>query len=419
MTRHSNRRRTPAGPARGGFTLVELLIVFVILAILIALLLPAINGAVRTAKNAAVTANLKQLDAALAAFKSKYGEYPPSRIILWEDGYFRINDQTPLAASGGSADMTVGQLAQRSLAIMRKFFPKAVFSSSGAVWVDQSQWYDFNGDRLPGGVNASGSYSYSTPIILQGHQCLTFFLGGLPYNDQTNGLGFSMTGFARNPANPFTPSIAPGGVVTDPVKAPNFSSQNREAPLFEFASERLLDPSAVLPTSSSIQVGPNDVYSAYAHVPGYMDTLGNSLSGSQINFIAYFSAYGNNAYDPNDVNFAIEADGNNVAPIRASFGVRFPVRTSDGNTAQAAVSPVPNPYCSSTTTAAVVNFINPQTYQLISSGVDGQFGPGGQFNSSATSGTLPYNASWISSTDQSVRQREQDNLTNFRGGRLD
>src|SRR5262249_61205136 len=58
---------------RRGFTLVELLIVVVVLAVLVALLLPAINGALRTARNAAVSAEINQLAQALEQFKSKYG----------------------------------------------------------------------------------------------------------------------------------------------------------------------------------------------------------------------------------------------------------------------------------------------------------------------------------------------------------
>ncbi len=82
----SPRRLSGEGRGPRGFTLVELLVVILILAILIALLLPALNGAMRTAKNAAVGGEINQLAQALAAFKAKYGDYPPSRIYLAEDG---------------------------------------------------------------------------------------------------------------------------------------------------------------------------------------------------------------------------------------------------------------------------------------------------------------------------------------------
>ena len=82
------RRRPGEGRGPRGFTLVELLAVILILAVLIALLLPALNGALKTARNAAVGAEINQLAQALASFKAKYGDYPPSRIYLAEDGNF-------------------------------------------------------------------------------------------------------------------------------------------------------------------------------------------------------------------------------------------------------------------------------------------------------------------------------------------
>src|SRR5262249_22486112 len=67
-TDHGRRTRTKDHGPRG-FTLVELLVVIIVLAILVALLLPAINGAVKTARNAQVSAEINQLAQALASFK--------------------------------------------------------------------------------------------------------------------------------------------------------------------------------------------------------------------------------------------------------------------------------------------------------------------------------------------------------------
>ena len=86
INRHRHAR------VRGGFTLVELLVVIVVLAILIGLLLPAIYGALRTARKAAVSAEINQIASALASFKSKYGDYPPSRIYVAENGDYGSAD---------------------------------------------------------------------------------------------------------------------------------------------------------------------------------------------------------------------------------------------------------------------------------------------------------------------------------------
>ena len=76
----SSRRHTPH--KRAAFTLIELMVAISIIALLIGLLLPAFNGARRNARIAEVTTEIKSLENALAAFKAKYGTYPPSRIML-------------------------------------------------------------------------------------------------------------------------------------------------------------------------------------------------------------------------------------------------------------------------------------------------------------------------------------------------
>ena len=95
------RRRPGEGRGPRGFTLVELVAVVLILAFLIALLLPALSGAMKTARNAAVGAEINQLAQALASFKAQYGDYPPSRILLAEDGnYNAVTSNQTLSIAG-------------------------------------------------------------------------------------------------------------------------------------------------------------------------------------------------------------------------------------------------------------------------------------------------------------------------------
>src|SRR5271166_4042361 len=395
------RRRPGEGRGPRGFTMVELLAVILILAVLIALLLPALNGALKTARNAAVGGEINQLAQALASFKTQYGDYPPSRIYLAENGdYTVVTSNASLSIAGASQDITLGQLAQRSVSALRKFFPRVVLNTSGGpvfTGPPYTRWYDFNGN---------GGTGPDAPYILQGHECLVFFLGGIPFQTAS---GYGMTGFGKDPTNPFTNNLN---------TSTNYSN-NRQAPFFEFNPGRLvLDPtnpySALLPT--------------FPQIPGYLDSLGNTLGNGQINFYAYFSAYGNGGYDPNDVNFT-EADAYGNSPIGLTFNVTFPVPVGATIT-NTSVSPAPNPYTSaltapfSGTIPLATTYLNPQTFQIISSGVDGLYGVGGQYTPNVTGEALPLDpnlSNYVPSplADNTIRVRERDNITNFHNGKLE
>jgi general secretion pathway protein G len=413
----SVKDRRESGRPRSGFTLVELLMVVVVLAILVALLLPAINAAVRTARQAAVQAEINQIATALESFKAKYGDYPPSRILLVESGdYTAFMGNASLSAgpidptSPGVGDITSGQLAQRSVAALRRFFPRVKLSTSGGV---AQGWYDFNG-------NNNNPLQNPEAYVLHGHECLVFFLGGVPLVDPKTG-AISMTGFGKDPTNPFTNSVVGSAAY----------NANRDPAIFEFNAGRLaLDPSGT------------------SGIPGYYDSLGNAppvpgAPSTTLNFYAYFSAYGNGAYDPNDVNFGNELDERGGGPIGLAFALGCATTLTPPAPPPPGLpncgSPSPNPYTSTLTAnnaagAALpngtVSYQKPQTYQIVSAGVDGLYGLGGQFISgtqraSTATNVLPFDKdnSFVGTLataelDETVRQRERDNLTNFKSGTL-
>ncbi len=73
----TNRRRRNANTA---FTLIELLVVIVIIAILTSLVTIAINAALTSGKASSSEAMLRQIEGALASYKTRWGDYPPSSI---------------------------------------------------------------------------------------------------------------------------------------------------------------------------------------------------------------------------------------------------------------------------------------------------------------------------------------------------
>ena len=253
---------------------------------------------------------------------------------------------------GSTDDITCGVLAQRSLVALRKFLPRAVFSTSGnpPLYSAGKYFYDFNGN---------GHDDSATPYVLHGHECLVFFLGGIPSPSSlplTTATTFGMSGFGKDPTNPFYNNI-PGAVM---------SSSNRQPPYFEFNTGRLfLDPNGVYAGTTNL-VG----------VPAYYDSLGSDPptgGGTNINFYAYFSAYGNGSYDANDVNFSFESDPNGLSPIGLTFQYGVTPYTS----------PSPNPYTTTLSTTLTnaatpastgttsVTFQKAQTFQIISSGLTG------------------------------------------------
>lgn len=351
---------------RAGFTLVELLVVITIIGILIALLVPAISGVVRNANEASVISEINALGQALADFKAKYGEYPPSRIIIPANGNYaalRAMTTNPIDPSvfigtvppvvGSRPNESIAALAERSERFMRKFFPRGYMTSIPIMTNDTRVLFYLTGD-----------------------ECLVFFLGGIPVN---NGGTWELTGFNNNPQQPFLP----GG--------------NRSEPFFEFKPNRLVDLDG-------------DGF------PSYIDNLGTD---SDARPYAYFVSYGNGDYDPNDVNF-----GPNF--VGEAFGVPFSVGGTTSNPVLLE-SPGPNPYTSSRN--VVVNgmalarpaYINPNSFQIISAGLDRFYGFGGPFLSNSSKKFPLFNSNVQELPNESALRvtLEADNLTNFNTSRLD
>lgn len=384
------RRRYKYFGAKGvherAFTLPELLVVIVIIGIMLALLLPALAGAIRRAKVAQVNSEINVMATALEAFRTEYGEYPPSRLVCCEDGNY--------APSRFPPELQVA--ASRSVYMLRKFFPRMQIGTDGRqTWSilrkpgpndPKSKWHDFNGNGSPD----SGYY------VLQGHQCLTLFLGGLPA--YTGADTFALVGFSTSPFYPFSP--AKDDSATDVTWHMFSSLDQRKKPFYQFDTGRLIKDGQFY---------------------GYIDPLGRDDEGA---FYVYFSAYGENLYDPDDVNF-VEVDYNGNSPLLGAFETRSIMFSS----------PSPNPYTIgwslalddngslNTKTSFSCQYHKQRAFQIISAGFDRKYGIGGRYDKNDQQVPLyfPVGANQIvtkQSLDKNIRTLEDDNITNFAINRL-
>jgi len=180
---------------RQGFTLIELLVVIAIIAVLMALVTAAVIGLLSKGPELATVHEVRQLEVALTAFQQhfKLRSPPPSLLYL-------SNNRDDYNTSNA--------LMRDSLQYLNAMFPRL-------------QWkIDTNGDGMPDTPNPNLKWAASVPVggtILEGDQCLVFFLGGMPTVSPNDCLGFS-----SDPSNP--------------------TSQNGDRQTFyEFKTNRLVD----------------------------------------------------------------------------------------------------------------------------------------------------------------------------------
>jgi len=116
--------------------------------------------------------DISQLSNALGEFKTKFGDYPPSKIVLRR---FASEYNNP-----------PNQVDADSLSFLKKMYPRILDPvANGGVWTDPMKGIDWGAG--------------STPIFMEGQNCLVFFLGGAQTSaGNVNGC----LGWGTDPHNP-------------------------------------------------------------------------------------------------------------------------------------------------------------------------------------------------------------------------
>lgn len=292
---------------RAAFTLIELMVVITIIAVLVSLLVPAAYKALGFGAQTVARSEIAQLEAAVQSFQGKFGvSYMPSQIKLCK--FY--------------ADYGTTQLDVDSIAYLTKLFPRlntgsgAWSAGTGVNWTQDSTWTT---------VTTHPASGTGPLAVLEGHQCLVFFLGGIQI---TSGGTLGCTGFSTNQLDPSSTGAF-----------------DRIPPFFEFTPKQLTQ---VASNASSV--------SSYSKIfLSYLDPIGSPAKP-----YAYFSSYKtSNGY-------------NRTAPTYTGYGTAFDNPTLG-------VKPY---YLNG---SSPTQYLKPDRFQIISAGADGLFGAGGAWT---TSGSL-------------------------------
>lgn len=224
-------------------------------------------------------------------------------------------------------------------------------------------------------------------ITLTGPECLVFFLGGMWDPTNKSSSGGTLLGFSKNPADPFAPISQYYLNPTPPY--PGLG--NREGPFFEFTGG-YTGPFPVTAGNYNKASWTGRLRDLNGNgFPEYVDTL----PGQQTPYL-YLNSYDGRGYSAIDLPSA--------APAATPFPTSMTVFASVYTQASAATAPAHKP----------------NSYQLISPGVDGRYGIGGYFSSTDSNWWTTPAARTADNDGDGIKdgQNEWDNITNFSNGVL-
>ncbi|QEG20616.1 type II secretion system protein [Mariniblastus fucicola] len=349
---HYNRRLR-----RGGFTLTELLIGITIIGLLVGMLAVVGGGAINRAREFAVTNEITQMSQAIENFKNKYGFYPPTFQTL-----------SQLQDHDSTNQVLIQNEANQVLVYLNKIAPN-----------HQERGLSPIPSRASAGYRRIDDWWQQVGVNLNQQTCLQFWLSGLIQNKQyplTGGLGLPGTFNASyDPTNdPYIPVAYNSATLCDLDTTDKFNNATIDTYftvdvardiLFDFDTDRfetfeeldLANPGSH-PRNTDPTNSPASNVTAY-NLPYHKTNASNGLSA----FYAYQDA--------------------------ASY-------TSE-----------PFAYHSTQVTTGVPsNFANPNTFQLISPGLDSDYG---------AAATTPLSG-FLAAQDKVAIA---DNICNFTNGRMD
>ena len=247
---------------------------------------------------------------------------------------------------------------------------KSIRQNVAAIRKLWPSFLDKNGKPALGSMwsrDINGNGTADQTFELTGAECLVFFLGGTMSPGSSTGT-YIANGFSADPRDPFK------------------SGGTRVGPFTELNPGRLQDT-----TGNGF--------------PEYIDAFPGSSQPYQ-----YFSAYGGRGYRLLGDNDAVGGTGADADEILPSNSLRAPYLQKDDQW--------PNPSAMPAIPAGNLPDGTPWSakgYQIISAGADGQWGIGGETSSD---GIRTYDTGTDNYRQPSARAAEKDNITSFKGGRL-
>lgn len=330
------RQRTP----KKGFTLVEILVVIAIIGILMGIAIPAINGGLRSARVTAMRLEITSIEGAINKYQLQFGDYPP--------------------------DFSGWAVVQRHY---RKTHPRM-------SPVEQEILY-----RLLHTSGADGDITTKTDNDFDATSL-----------DRGEVIWWALGGYSKDIQRPFTGAGGPlqwVGDGTDTFASPNITppettvAEERHAvanyqinfdrpnSLMEFEPSRLdvtnVDATLAMTGTNRRLSGDGDVFPVY-------------LARSEGAPYLYFDSRTYGLFDPNvalptGITGPTGSTGDFNGYGSATFGFARPYlsNVSNPNTSGAA-------YTSHVAALASWQFVNPNSFQILSAGLDGNFGGTGSFD---------------------------------------